>query len=145
VRAGVLDVSLVTADEDRQRRVARALAPARDRRIDHPQTVLRQSGGEVPAARGCDGRAIDDERARTSTADDTVGTEEDGLDVRRIGDADDDDVGLRGCGGDFRVQVGRQGVRVNGIGPDVTESLQVPYSTWIPADEVVLRSAFATT
>jgi len=33
------------------------------------------------------------------------------------------------------VQVGRQGVRVNAIGPDVTESLQVPYSQWLSADE----------
>jgi NAD(P)-dependent dehydrogenase (short-subunit alcohol dehydrogenase family) len=33
------------------------------------------------------------------------------------------------------VQVGRDGVRVNGIGPDVTESLQVPYSRWLSADE----------
>jgi meso-butanediol dehydrogenase / (S,S)-butanediol dehydrogenase / diacetyl reductase len=33
------------------------------------------------------------------------------------------------------VQVGREGVRVNGIGPDVTESLQVPYSQWLSAEE----------
>jgi NAD(P)-dependent dehydrogenase (short-subunit alcohol dehydrogenase family) len=33
------------------------------------------------------------------------------------------------------VQVGRHGVRVNGIGPDVTESLQVPYSQWLSAEE----------
>jgi 2-hydroxycyclohexanecarboxyl-CoA dehydrogenase len=33
------------------------------------------------------------------------------------------------------VQVGRHGVRVNAIGPDVTESLQVPYSQWLSADE----------
>jgi 2-hydroxycyclohexanecarboxyl-CoA dehydrogenase len=33
------------------------------------------------------------------------------------------------------VQVGRHGVRVNGIGPDVTESLQVPYSKWVPAEQ----------
>jgi NAD(P)-dependent dehydrogenase (short-subunit alcohol dehydrogenase family) len=33
------------------------------------------------------------------------------------------------------VQVGRDGVRVNGIGPDVTESLQVPYSRWLSAEE----------
>lgn len=33
------------------------------------------------------------------------------------------------------VQVGRDGVRVNGIGPDVTESLQVPYSKWLSAEE----------
>jgi NAD(P)-dependent dehydrogenase (short-subunit alcohol dehydrogenase family) len=33
------------------------------------------------------------------------------------------------------VQVGRHGVRVNGIGPDVTESLQVPYSEWVPAEQ----------
>jgi len=33
------------------------------------------------------------------------------------------------------VQVGSHGVRVNGIGPDVTESLQVPYSRWIPAEQ----------
>jgi NAD(P)-dependent dehydrogenase (short-subunit alcohol dehydrogenase family) len=29
------------------------------------------------------------------------------------------------------VQVGRDGIRVNAIGPDVTESLQVPYSQWL--------------
>ncbi len=33
------------------------------------------------------------------------------------------------------VQVGRDGVRVNAIGPDVTESLQVPYSRWLSAEE----------
>ena len=33
------------------------------------------------------------------------------------------------------VQVGRDGVRVNAIGPDVTESLQVPYSQWLSPDE----------
>jgi NAD(P)-dependent dehydrogenase (short-subunit alcohol dehydrogenase family) len=33
------------------------------------------------------------------------------------------------------VQVGNDGVRVNGIGPDVTESLQVPYSQWLSAEE----------
>jgi NAD(P)-dependent dehydrogenase (short-subunit alcohol dehydrogenase family) len=36
------------------------------------------------------------------------------------------------------VQVGRHGVRVNGIGPDVTESLQVPYSKWVPEDQAHL-------
>lgn len=33
------------------------------------------------------------------------------------------------------VQVGNDGVRVNAIAPDVTESLQVPYSQWLSADE----------
>ena len=33
------------------------------------------------------------------------------------------------------VQVGRDGVRINAIGPDVTESLQVPYSQWLSAEE----------
>jgi NAD(P)-dependent dehydrogenase (short-subunit alcohol dehydrogenase family) len=33
------------------------------------------------------------------------------------------------------VQVGVAGVRVNAIGPDVTESLQVPYSRWLSAEE----------
>ena len=33
------------------------------------------------------------------------------------------------------VQVGHDGVRVNAIGPDVTESLQVPYSQWLSAEE----------
>jgi NAD(P)-dependent dehydrogenase (short-subunit alcohol dehydrogenase family) len=33
------------------------------------------------------------------------------------------------------VQVGNQGVRVNGIAPDVTESIQVPYTTWIPPEQ----------
>lgn len=36
------------------------------------------------------------------------------------------------------VQVGRHGVRVNGIGPDVTESLQVPYSKWVPPEQAGL-------
>ena len=33
------------------------------------------------------------------------------------------------------VQVGQHGVRINAIGPDVTESLQVPYSQWLSAEE----------
>lgn len=33
------------------------------------------------------------------------------------------------------VQVGRDGIRVNAIGPDVTESLQVPYSRWLSPEE----------
>lgn len=33
------------------------------------------------------------------------------------------------------VQVGHLGIRVNGIGPDVTESLQVPYAEWVPDDQ----------
>jgi 2-hydroxycyclohexanecarboxyl-CoA dehydrogenase len=33
------------------------------------------------------------------------------------------------------VQVGAHGVRVNAIAPDVTESLQVPYSQWLSAEE----------
>jgi len=33
------------------------------------------------------------------------------------------------------VQLGRDGVRVNAIAPDVTESLQVPYSQWLSGDE----------
>ncbi|OBK21994.1 SDR family NAD(P)-dependent oxidoreductase [Mycobacterium asiaticum] len=33
------------------------------------------------------------------------------------------------------VQVGRDGVRVNAIGPDVTESIQVPYTQWLSPDE----------
>jgi NAD(P)-dependent dehydrogenase (short-subunit alcohol dehydrogenase family) len=33
------------------------------------------------------------------------------------------------------VQVGRDGVRVNAIGPDVTETLQVPYSRWLSPEE----------
>jgi 2-hydroxycyclohexanecarboxyl-CoA dehydrogenase len=33
------------------------------------------------------------------------------------------------------VQVGRHGVRVNGIAPDVTDSLQVPYDRLVPPEE----------
>jgi 2-hydroxycyclohexanecarboxyl-CoA dehydrogenase len=33
------------------------------------------------------------------------------------------------------VQVGNDGVRVNAIAPDVTESLQVPYSQWLSAED----------
>ncbi len=36
------------------------------------------------------------------------------------------------------VQVGHQGVRINGIGPDVTESVQVPYSKWLPPEQEAL-------
>ena len=36
------------------------------------------------------------------------------------------------------VQVGNQGVRVNGIGPDVTDSIQVPYAEIIPPGQEVL-------
>jgi NAD(P)-dependent dehydrogenase (short-subunit alcohol dehydrogenase family) len=36
------------------------------------------------------------------------------------------------------VQVGRHGVRVNGIGPDVTETLQVPYSRLVPPEQAGL-------
>lgn len=33
------------------------------------------------------------------------------------------------------VQVAARGVRVNGIAPDVTETLQVPYDAWIPPEQ----------
>jgi NAD(P)-dependent dehydrogenase (short-subunit alcohol dehydrogenase family) len=33
------------------------------------------------------------------------------------------------------VQVGINGVRVNGIGPDITEAIQVPYDQWIPPEQ----------
>ncbi len=33
------------------------------------------------------------------------------------------------------LQVANQGVRVNGIAPDVTETAQVPYSRWVPAGQ----------
>jgi NAD(P)-dependent dehydrogenase (short-subunit alcohol dehydrogenase family) len=36
------------------------------------------------------------------------------------------------------VELGKFGVRVNGIGPDVTESIQVPYSNWVPAEQAHL-------
>ncbi len=34
------------------------------------------------------------------------------------------------------VDLGNSGVRVNAIAPDLTETLQVPYSEWVPADQV---------
>jgi NAD(P)-dependent dehydrogenase (short-subunit alcohol dehydrogenase family) len=33
------------------------------------------------------------------------------------------------------VDLGRSGVRVNAIAPDLTESLQVPYSRWVPEEQ----------
>ena len=36
------------------------------------------------------------------------------------------------------VQVGNEGGRVNGIAPDVTESIQVPYSQWLTPDQALL-------
>jgi 2-hydroxycyclohexanecarboxyl-CoA dehydrogenase len=36
------------------------------------------------------------------------------------------------------VQIGNYGVRVNGIGPDVTESIQVNYAKWLPPEQQAL-------
>lgn len=36
------------------------------------------------------------------------------------------------------LQVAGQGVRVNGIAPDMTETLQLPFSRWIPAEQQYL-------
>jgi NAD(P)-dependent dehydrogenase (short-subunit alcohol dehydrogenase family) len=36
------------------------------------------------------------------------------------------------------VQVGHLGVRVNAVGPDVTESIQVPYSRWVTEEQQAL-------
>ena len=112
-RASPFDVVRLATDEDRQGRVAGALAPARDGRIDHPQALLAQARSEVPAARRGDRRAIDDERAGPSPGGHAVRPEQDGLDVGRVRDAQDDDVGgarRRGRGGGPRdpefVQVG---------------------------------------
>ena len=40
------------------------------------------------------------------------------------------------------VEYGRYGVRVNAIAPDVTETLQVPYSKWITADDAHMIPAW---
>lgn len=36
------------------------------------------------------------------------------------------------------VQIGNAGIRVNAIAPDVTESIQVPYSEWLSPDQTLL-------
>jgi meso-butanediol dehydrogenase / (S,S)-butanediol dehydrogenase / diacetyl reductase len=41
------------------------------------------------------------------------------------------------------VQVGHQGVRVNGIGPDLTETPQVRYSEWVPPEQQSLWPIWA--
>jgi NAD(P)-dependent dehydrogenase (short-subunit alcohol dehydrogenase family) len=41
------------------------------------------------------------------------------------------------------VQVGHQGVRVNGVAPDITEAVQVPYDQWIPPEQRHLWSMWA--
>ena len=61
---GALDVGRVATDEDRQRRVPGAFAPARHRCVDEPDAVLTEPGGELPAARRGDGRTVDDEGPR---------------------------------------------------------------------------------
>ena len=90
--ARALDVRRVATDEDRQGAFLRALAPARDRRVDHPQAALGETRREVPAARRRDGRAVDDERSGRRALDDAAGPEQDRLDVGRVRHADDCDV-----------------------------------------------------
>jgi NAD(P)-dependent dehydrogenase (short-subunit alcohol dehydrogenase family) len=43
--------------------------------------------------------------------------------------------GITGLTRSLAVEYGRHGIRVNAIAPDVTETLQVPYSRWVGADE----------
>ena len=95
-RPGPLDVGRVAADEDRERRLAGALAAARDRRVDHARRRARAS--RAAKSQLPDGAMVEQSmtsvpgRAPSTTPS---GAEQDGLDVRRVGDADDDDVRRR--------------------------------------------------
>jgi NAD(P)-dependent dehydrogenase (short-subunit alcohol dehydrogenase family) len=47
--------------------------------------------------------------------------------------------GITGLTRSLAVEYGRHGIRVNAIAPDVTETLQVPYSRWLaPGDEAMI-------
>jgi len=47
--------------------------------------------------------------------------------------------GITGLTRSLAVEYGRHGIRVNAIAPDVTETLQVPYSRWLkPEDEAMI-------
>ena len=72
-----------------------------------------EPGGEVPAARRGDGRAIDDEGARGRAGDDPVRAEQDGLDVRGVRDADDRDVD---AGDRVGRRVGRSDAEIGELG-----------------------------
>ena len=86
----------VATDEDRQGRLLGALAAAGDRGVDDRDPAL------APAARRSRGSptgAIVEQsmtRRRAGALGHAVGAEQDRLDVRRVGDADDDDVACRG-------------------------------------------------
>ena len=68
--------------------------PPGDRGVDHREPALLEPRGEVPAARWRDRRTVDDQGARAGALGDAVRPEEDGLDVGRIGHADDRDVDI---------------------------------------------------
>ena len=94
-RAGALDVRRVAADEDRQRRLLGALAAAR--RPAHRPSRCRAPRSRAAKSQLPDGAIVEQSMTRvpgTSAGDDAVRTEQDGLDVRRVRDADDDDVRL---------------------------------------------------
>jgi hypothetical protein len=75
-RPGALDLGGVAADEDRERRVAGALAAAGHRRVDERRALLRQPGAEVAGCRGRDRRAVGDEQALAGAIGDAVRTEQ---------------------------------------------------------------------
>ena len=94
-RPRALDASGVAAGEDRQGRLLGAFAAAGDRRVDIGHAGSREALREVARRGRADRRAVDDEAARGQALADAGRAEQDRLDVRRIGDADEDDVGRR--------------------------------------------------
>jgi hypothetical protein len=91
-RPGAFDVGRLPADEDRERRLAGALAAAGDRRVDHRDATLEEPFREVAGGAWRDRGAVDHERPWTCTLGSAVGSEEHVRDVRRVGDTDGDDV-----------------------------------------------------
>ena len=92
-RPGPLDVRRLAADEDRERRLLGALAAARDRRVDERDAALASRAAKSRVAAGEiveQSMTSEPDRAPSATP---VRAEQDGLDVGRVGDAHDDDVG----------------------------------------------------
>ena len=91
---GAFDLVLVAADHDAERPVGCAFAAAADGRVEHLDALGAQLLGDIDGRLRADRAEIDDQRAGLNAGKDAVLAENDLLDVRRIADADGDNVAV---------------------------------------------------